>query len=53
MAGVGKCSCTECNLVLLEDVTPIACSLCEEWMHRTFNPCIVLGRVNNDRQLRV
>ena len=36
MAGVGKCSCTECDLVLPEnDVTVIACSLCEEWMHRT------------------
>ena len=36
MARVGKCSCTECDLVLPEDdVTAIACSLCEEWMHRT------------------
>ena len=36
MDRVGKCSCTECDLVLPEDdVTVIACSLCEEWMHRT------------------
>ena len=35
MARVGKCSCTECDQVLPEDdVTAIACSLCEEWMHR-------------------
>ena len=35
MARVGKCSCTECDRVLPEDdVTAIACSLCEAWMHR-------------------
>ena len=36
MARVGKCSCTECDLVPPEeDVTVIACSLCVEWMHRS------------------
>ena len=36
MARVGKCRCTECDLVLPEDdVMVITCSLCEEWMHRT------------------
>ena len=36
MARMGKCSCTECDLVLLEDnVTAIVCSLCEEWMYTT------------------
>ena len=36
MASVWMCSCTECDLVLPDDdVTAIACSLCEEWMHRT------------------
>ena len=36
MDRVGKCNCTECDLVLPEDdVTTIACSLYEKWMHRT------------------
>ena len=36
MTKVGKRSCTECDMVLPEDdVTAIACSLWEEWIHRT------------------
>ena len=36
VARVGKCSYTECDLVLPEDdVTAIVCSLCGMWMHRT------------------